>query len=73
MFYALQQYLSSNSTYCQLCKTKNNHLLRTCEEHYWCSSCNEFITDYYGYRNNNFCFLCRNQDWCKKVYNALNK
>ena len=73
MFNKIREYLGLHTDYCLLCKTRNIHLIHTCEKHYWCKNCNDFITQYYGYRNNNFCFLCRNQDWCKKMYNALIK
>ena len=74
MLNALSQYwYPSKSMYCQLCKTNNKDIIRICEKHYWCINCNDFIKQYYGYGCNNFCFLCRNKDWCKKMYNILTK
>ena len=61
--------LSCRRKYCQLCK-KRGHFINTCQTHYWCKSCNDFIKDYYGYGANNFCFLCRNPEWCSKIYSA---
>lgn len=63
----------STKPYCQLCETNSNSLIYTCHSHCWCKLCNDFIKDYYGNGCNNFCFLCRNPEWCKKMYLAFVK
>lgn len=63
--------LSCKKISCQLCKTKHVNYIHTCQKHYWCKNCNDYIKQYYGYGANRFCFLCRNPDWCKKIHVAL--